>query len=103
MIAVIDDSASQFKVAEGDTIEVDLRDAEVGSTLSFEKVTLIEGDSGVKVGTPYVDGAVVTGTVVSEKKGPKLITTNFRRRKDSKTRKGHRQKFLQVKIDKIQG
>jgi large subunit ribosomal protein L21 len=103
MIAVIDDSASQFKVAEGDTIEVDLREIEVGSTLSFDKITLVEGESGIKIGTPYVDGAVVTGTVLAEKKGRKVIATHFRRRKDSKTRAGHRQKYLQVKIDKIQG
>jgi large subunit ribosomal protein L21 len=103
MIAVIDDSATQFKVAEGDTIEVDLRDAEVGAQLSFEKVTLIEAEDGTKVGTPYVDGAVVTGTVISETKGEKVIATHFRRRKDSKTRQGHRQRYLQVKIDKIQG
>lgn len=103
MIAVIDDSATQFRVKEGDTIEVDLRDAEVGSQLSFEKVALLDGDSGAKIGAPYVDGAKVTGTVLAEIKGQKVITTHFRRRKDSKTRQGHRQKFLQVKIDKIEG
>jgi large subunit ribosomal protein L21 len=103
MIAVIDDSATQFKVAEGDTIEIDVRDAEVGSQVNFDKVALIEGEDGTKVGTPYVEGAVVTGIVLGENKGPKVITNHFRRRKDSKTREGHRQKYLQVKIDKIQG
>ena len=103
MVAIIEDLNSQYRVSEGDLIQVDLRDAEVGSVINFEKVCLIDGDAGAKVGQPYVDGAKVTGTVLGELKGDKVIATHFRRRKDSKTRKGHRQRYLKVKIDKIEG
>lgn len=102
MLAVIEDKSSQYRVKEGDTIEVDLRDAEIGSEILFENVALIDSESGAKVGSPFVEGAKVKGTVVEEMKGPKVITTHFRRRKNSRTRQGHRQKYLKVKIDKIE-
>ena len=103
MVAVIEDLTSQYRVQEGDTIQVDVRDAEVGTELNFDKVCLIDSDGETKIGAPYVEGAKVSGTVVAETKGPKLIAMKFRRRKDSQTRKGHRQKYLQVKINKIEG
>lgn len=101
MLAIIEDKTSQYRVSEGDTIDVDLRDVEIGSSIEFDKVCLLDGEGGAKVGSPYVEGASVSGTVVEAIKGPKVITMHFRRRKDSQSRKGHRQKFLRVKIDKI--
>jgi len=103
MVAIIEDLNSQYRVSEGDLIQIDVRDAEVGSIINFDKVFLLDGENGAKIGQPYVDGAKVTGTVMGEIKGDKVIATHFRRRKDSKTRKGHRQRYLKVKIDKIEG
>lgn len=102
MVAIIEDLNTQYRVNEGDTIDVDVRDIEIGAQISFDKVCLLDSDDGAKVGTPYVDGVKVTGTVVEAIKGPKVITTHFRRRKDSRTRKGHRQNYLRVKIEKIE-
>lgn len=102
MIAVIEDSATQLRVKEGDIVNVDLRDVKVGDQIEFDKVCLVDSEQDKKIGTPYVEGASVTGTVLSEIKGPKVIAAQFRRRKDSRTRKGHRQRFLRVKVDKIQ-
>jgi len=102
MLAVIDDLNSQYRVKEGDTIDIDLRDVELGSSIEFEKVCLVDGEAGAKIGQPYVAGAKVRGTVLEAIKGPKVMTTHFRRRKDSQTRQGHRQKYLRVRIDKIE-
>lgn len=102
MVAIIEDLNSQYRVNEGDTIDVDVRDIEIGSQIEFDKICLLDGEDGSKIGSPYVDGVKVTGTVLEAVKGPKVITTHFRRRKDSRTRKGHRQNYLRVKIDKIE-
>jgi large subunit ribosomal protein L21 len=102
MVAVIEDLGSQYRVESGDTIDVDLRDVEIGSQIQFDKVQFTEGDDGAKIGAPYVEGAKVTGTVVEAIKGPKVIAAQFRRRKDSRRRVGHRQNYLRVKIDNIE-
>lgn len=116
MYAVIEDSGQQFRVAEGDVLNVDLRDLDEGQTeLRFERVLLIspgtlerdgdEGDkSAVKVGTPLVEGASVTAQIVdAEHKGPKVHSHKWRRRKSSRTKTGHRQKYVQVRVTKIEG
>ena len=103
MYAVIEDSGQQFRVQEGDVLEVDLRDlAEDQTEIEFDRVLLISGDDGVNVGTPVVAGAKVLAEVVEPLvKGEKVFISQFRRRKDSRRRIGHRQKFTQVRVKKI--
>ena len=102
MYAVIEDSGQQFRVSEGDVLDVDLRDLEEAKELTFDKVLLVSDDGDVKVGTPYVDGATVTAQVLQEEaKGTKVHIYKWRRRKGSQTKTGHRQKYVQVKIAKI--
>lgn len=103
MYAVIEDSGQQFRVQEGDVLQVDLRDlAEDQTEVEFDRVLLVRTDDGVNVGTPVVAGAKVTAEIVdSEAKGPKLFVSQFRRRKDSRRRVGHRQKYIQVRVTKI--
>jgi len=100
--AVIEDSGTQFRVSEGDVVNVDLRDIDEGTReVEFDRVLLIGGDKP-KVGTPLVKGAKVVAEVVnSEAKGPKLYVHHLRRRKASRRKTGHRQKYLQVRITKI--
>ena len=108
MYAVIERDSRQQKVAEGDTINIDLTDiAPDAKTIELDKVLLISDGGDVKVGAPYLKGAKVIAsfkTCAEEAvvKGPKLYPTYRRRRKNSKRRIGHRQKYLQVTIDKIQ-
>lgn len=102
MVAVIEDLGSQYRVESGDTIDVDLRDVEIGAQIEFDKVQFVEGENGAQVGAPYVDGAKVIGTVVENIKGPKVIAAQFRRRKDSRRRVGHRQNYLRIKIENIE-
>mgnify|MGYP003574801125 CR=1 FL=1 len=103
MEAIIKSSGQQFKVTEGATIEVDYQDVEPGSTIEFPDVLYIGGEgSEPKVGSPTLPGAKVVGTVLGPTKGPKLVVAHFRRRKNSRRRVGHRQKYIQVKIDRIE-
>ncbi len=108
MYAVIEQGSKQYKVAEGDCVNIDLTDISPDAeTIELDKVLLISDGEEVKVGTPLLEGAKVIAsfkTTVEEAviKGKKLYPMYHRRRKNSKRRIGHRQKYLQVVIDKIE-
>lgn len=104
MYAIIADGPHQYRVEEGQVFEIQLRKlAEDAKTIEFDRVLVVGGgDEEAKIGTPTVEGAKVTATVLSEIKGPKLVIRKYKKRKDSRTKKGHRQKYLQLKIDKIE-
>ncbi|MEQ9411532.1 MAG: 50S ribosomal protein L21 [Fuerstiella sp.] len=103
MFAVIEDGSRQHRVEEGDLLSVDFRDgAEVGSSLNFERVLIANGGGASVIGTPVIEGATVAAEVVlDEDKGPKLEVQKFRRRKNSRTHTGHRQKYTRVRITSI--
>ena len=103
MYAVIEDSGQQFRVSEGDVVDVDLRDlAEDATQVEFHRVLLVRSDEETKIGTPLVAGAKVVAEIVDpELKGKKVHSYHWRRRKSSKKKTGHRQKYLRVKIATI--
>jgi len=108
MYAVIEQGGKQYKVAKGDVVNIELTEvADDATTIELDKVLFVSDGKEVKVGTPYLDGAKVVATFKttaedSVVKGPKLFPMHFRRRKNSSTRTGHRQKYLQVTIDAIE-
>ncbi len=99
--AIIADGGRQYKVEPGQKLEIDYREAEVGSSVTFNRVLAISDDSGFKLGKPTVDGATVVAKVLGDTQGDKIYVQKFRRRKNSKRRTGHRQKYVQVQIDSI--
>jgi len=101
MYAVIDDRGNQVKVSAGDVVDLDLLAVEAGSEVIFDRVLVYSDESGVKIGKPTVEGASVVGEVIGEVKGRKVYGVSFRRRKNSKVRKGHRQKYSRVEIKEI--
>ena len=104
MYAIIVDGVRQYKVEPGQLLDIDYRvDSASGDTLEFAQVLAIGGDSGLKLGNPSVSGAKVTAKVVGMEKGEKLYIQKFRRRKNSKRRTGHRQKYTRVEISEIAG
>jgi len=105
MYAVIEDSGRQMRVSPGQTVIVDLRPLAEGATsVEFGKVLLVADGSNVRVGAPTVAGVKVKAEVIEQVKGPKLQIWHVRRRKSrSRTKTGHRQKYLQVKIQEIVG
>ena len=108
MYAVIEQGSKQYKVAEGDSLNIELIDVSPDAqTIELGKVLLISDGENAKIGAPYLEGAKVIASfkTTAEKaviKGKKLHPTYMRRRKNSKRRIGHRQKYLQVTIDKIE-
>lgn len=101
MYAIIADGAHQYKVEEGQMLEIDFRDLDAGEQITFDRVLAVSSDSGFKLGKPTVEGAKVSAKVVGETKGEKIYVQKFRRRKNSKRRTGHRQKYTKVQIDSI--
>jgi len=102
--AIFEDSGQQYKVSPGDKIYVDIRDlAEGQETIEFARVLAIGEGADARFGQPVVEGARVIGQIDGELKGRKVIGIKFRRRKDSRTKFGHRQKHLQVTISDIVG
>jgi large subunit ribosomal protein L21 len=106
MYAIIEDSGSQRKVTEGQTVLVDLLDAgaaPVGHKIAFTRVLLVGRDgAAATVGQPYVKGAQVTGEVVEPVvMGEKLAIQKFRTKKAFKKKTGHRQRYTSVKITAI--
>jgi len=102
--AIISDGGFQYRVQEGLTFEVQRRDLpEDAKTLEFDRVLMV-GDlsEGPKIGRPTVPGARVTASIIGELKGDKLIIQKFARRKGYHLKKGHRQRYLQVRVEKIE-
>lgn len=102
MYAVIETGGKQYKVENGDVIYVEKLDAEDNSSVDF-KVVAISNDSGIKVGTPYVEGATVTGEIVKTGKGKKIIVETYKPKKGEKRKMGHRQPYTKVEIKSIVG
>ncbi len=99
--AIIQTGGRQFRVQPGDVLDVELLDAGAGQKTTFDEVLLAADESGVKIGTPLVKGAKVTAEVLEERKGPKLVSYKFRRRKGYHRTVGHRQKLTRVKVGEI--
>ena len=102
--AIIEDSGTQLKVEPGDRFEIDLRELKDGqTTVTFDKVLLVSGDGGVKIGQPVVAGATVTARILGQIKDDKVWVERFTRRKGFHRRVGHRQQYLAVQVEAING
>jgi large subunit ribosomal protein L21 len=99
--AIVEDGGKQYKAVEGQTIEVDHFDSEIGDQLDLERVLLIVDDADIQVGTPLVDGAKVQATVVSQVKGPKVVVFKYKPKKRYRVKTGHRQKYTRLQIETI--
>src|SRR5215211_5771426 len=97
--AIIRSGGKQFRVEEGGTVRVPSIAKEAGETVEFE--ALVVGGDEVRIGTPAVEGARVTGTVVEHGRDDKIIVFKKKRRKQYKRKQGHRQGYTAVKIDTI--
>lgn len=100
MYAVFADGSRQYRVTEGDLVKVDYRDAERGSALEFGEVLLYSNGNDLQIGQPALKGVKVVGEVV-EQASVKTRIGKFRRRKNYKRVKGHRQWFTAVRIKTI--
>ena len=101
MFAVIRTGGKQYRVAEGDVIDVERLDGEPGSAVTLDQVLMLADDGAAKVGTPLVSGATVTAEVVKQGRSPKIIVFKKKRRKNYQRRNGHRQAVTTLRINAI--
>jgi large subunit ribosomal protein L21 len=99
--AIIKTGGRQFRVAEGDTIDVDILDVEPGKTATFGDVLMFADGKDVTHGSPLISGAKVTAEVVEQRKDKKVIAFKYKRRKGYHRTVGHRRKLTRVKIKSI--
>ncbi len=99
--AIIKTGGRQYRVAEGDTIDVDLLEGDVGAKTTFGDVLLHADGENLTHGNPMVSGASVTGEVVEQRKDKKVIAFKYRRRKGYHRTVGHRRKLTRIKITGI--
>ena len=100
MYAIIKTGGKQYKVTEGDKLQVEKLDAKVGSKVIFDEVVAVGGDK-LKVGTPFVAGYTVEAKVLEHGKGEKLVIYKYKAKKDYRRKNGHRQPYTMVKITEI--
>jgi large subunit ribosomal protein L21 len=103
MYAVIQTGGKQYRVKSGEQVKVELLAAEVGAAVSFDRVLMLGEGDGVRIGAPFVAGAAVKATVVSQGRGEKIRIFKLRRRKHFAKTQGHRQSYTEVRIDEIVG
>ena len=101
MYAIFETGGKQYKVENGSVIFVEKLDAAEESTVTFDKVLMVNDGKDAKVGAPYVDGAAVTAKVLKQGKDKKITVFTYKPKKSSKRCKGHRQPYSKVKIDSI--
>ena len=101
MYAVIKTGGKQYRVSEGDTLQVEKLDAAAGDSVEFDEVLMVGEGADVRVGTPCLAGSKVTARVTGQGRGSKVEIIKFRRRKHHFKRQGHRQAYTEVEITAI--
>lgn len=103
MYAIMETGGKQYKVQEGDILDVELLNAEVGDVVELQNVLMVSDQAGVKVGSPFVEGASVQVKVEKHGKGPKIIVFKYKAKKNYRRKQGHRQPYTRVVVEKIVG
>jgi large subunit ribosomal protein L21 len=101
MFAVVDIAGQQFKVTENGKYYVPRMQEDVDKEITFSNVLMFEGDNGVKIGSPFVDGISVTAKVLGHVKDDKVLVFKKKRRTGYDKKNGHRQQLTRIEITKI--
>ena len=101
MFAVLKTGGKEYRVAKGDVIRGEKLEGKGGDQGALKDVLMVSGESQVQVGTPNVDNAIITGEIVREVKGKKILTYKMKRRKNYRRMKGHRQTYTYLKVNEI--
>ena len=103
MYAVIRTGGKQTRVAPGESIRVEKLAGTVGDSVELPEVLLVGSEGEPRIGTPLVEGVKVIGTIMAQGRGPKIIVFKMKRRKGYRRKRGHRQAYTEVRVEKIEG
>ncbi|MDD7184749.1 MAG: 50S ribosomal protein L21 [Ruminococcus sp.] len=101
MYAVIETGGKQYQVKEGDVLFIEKISAEADETVTFDKIVAVGAEDGIRIGTPYVDGATVEAKVIKNGKAKKITVFTYKPKKGEKRKQGHRQPYTQVRIEAV--
>jgi large subunit ribosomal protein L21 len=101
MYAIIKTGGKQYRVSEGDVINVEKLNVAAGEMVVFDEILAVSKDGELQIGTPVVTGAKVEAKVLQQGKDKKIIVFKYKPKKDYRKKQGHRQPFTRVKIEKI--
>jgi large subunit ribosomal protein L21 len=101
MYAIIESGGKQYKIEEGKKVKLEKITAPEGEEVRISNVLAINGANGTIVGNPYITGAYINGKVVAQGRDKKVTVFKYKRRKDYKVKKGHRQAYTELLIEKI--
>ena len=101
MYAIFESGGKQYRVAAGDTLDIEKMDVRVGETVELKNVLMIADGDRVRVGSPTIEDAAVLGHVVGRVKGKKIYVFKSKKRKGYRRKTGHRQKYIRLHIDDI--
>ncbi|MGH2383919.1 MAG: 50S ribosomal protein L21 [Candidatus Limnocylindria bacterium] len=101
MYAVVTTGGKQYRVEAGSELVMERLAADAGASVTFDRVLLVGDGEAVTIGTPTVYGASVSGTILGEELGPKLIVFKFKQKATYRRTRGHRQHLVRVRIDEI--
>jgi large subunit ribosomal protein L21 len=102
MYAVIQTGSKQYRIEEGNTYEIELLKDISEGIVEFREILLLNDGNKIIVGNPFVDNCVIKAEIVEQIKGEKIFSYKYKKRKNYHKKKGHRQKYLKVKINKIE-
>lgn len=101
MYAIIETGGKQYKVQEGDVVFIEKLTVDEGEQYLFDKVLAVSKDGSLNTGDPMISGATVTAKVLGEGKGKKIIVFKYKAKKTERKKRGHRQPYTKVQIEKI--
>ncbi|MFO7152272.1 MAG: 50S ribosomal protein L21 [Bacillota bacterium] len=102
MYAIIETGGKQYRVSEGDVIRVEKLCAQEGETVELDRVLAVSDGEKLTVGQPVLENAKVTATVLKHGKGKKIIVFKYKPKKNYRRKKGHRQPYTEIRIEKIE-
>jgi large subunit ribosomal protein L21 len=99
--AIVEDGGKQYKAVEGDTIEIDRYQADVGEKIDLDRVLLISDGENTTIGTPFLKDTKVEATIEAQIKGPKIVVFKYKPRERYRVKTGHRQRYTRLRIGSI--
>lgn len=102
MYAIVETGGKQYRVAEGQIVDVEKLDGEPDAEVVLDKVLMVAKDGDVKVGAPHVSGAKVVAKVVKQAKAPKVLVFKYKPKKRYRKKFGHRQPYTRLQVEKIE-
>jgi len=101
MFAVLKTGGKEYRVSKGNIIRVEKLEGKVGDRVTLKDVLMVSGEGQIHIGAPALDNAVITGEIVREVKGKKVLTYKMKKRKNYRRKKGHRQTYTYLKVNDI--